>query len=496
MSAVHFSHVSFSYSSAVPILRDVSFDLGSGWTGLVGGNGVGKSPLLALIAGRHQPDAGHIVVEPGGLPPVLCDQRVDSPTSDIVEFGGDWSRDAVRLRASLELDTVSLDRWSTLSPGERKRWQIGAALVRRPEVLLLDEPTNHLDREARDHLLAALDAFDGCGVVVSHDRDLLNSLTTRTMRVAEHSVELWNAPYADARDAWTLEQQLASERRQKLRRDEAKLRRRLADQRRTAEQKDAERLRERRAAGIHDLDTRGAVATGRHASGQKAASRERSVTRAELQSVSSDIEAMPVTRDLGGDISFPGAPPRKEFLVRYAGPVMAGERALFDVDLAVRRGDRIRIAGPNGIGKTSVMMTLLAHLAIPDELALHLGQETTAAEARHLLGDLRALDAGDRGQVLSLVARLGADPADLLASDQPSPGEARKLALALGLGTPTWLLALDEPTNHLDLPSIERLEEALDAYGGALLLISHDDGLADRLTDSVWSVRRDGVDEA
>jgi ATPase subunit of ABC transporter with duplicated ATPase domains len=212
--------------------------------------------------------------------------------------------------------------------------------------------------------------------------------------------------------------------------------------------------------------------------------------------VSRDIEAMEATRELGGDISFPGAPPRKEFLVRYAGPVTAGERALFHVDLAVRRGDRIRIAGPNGIGKTSVMTTLLAHLAISEDLALHLGQDTTAEEAGRLLDDVRRLDSADRGRVLALVARLGADPADLLASDQPSPGEARKLGLALGLGTQTWLLALDEPTNHLDLPSIERLEEALAAYGGALLLISHDDELAERLTDSVWTVSSHGVHEA
>jgi len=493
MSAVHFKHVSFSYSSAVPIIEDASFDLGPGWTGLVGANGEGKTTLLSLITGAHSPISGSVSVEPPGLAPVLCVQRVDSLTSDIEEFAWDWDRDAVRMRASLKLDAEILSRWATLSPGERRRWQIGAALVAAPDVLLLDEPTNHLDAEARDLLVAALMSYTGCGVVVSHDRGLLDELTTKTLRIADGRATLWGGSYDAAHTAWEAARHEVIEKHSRLKREQAKASKRLGDQRRKAEQKDAERLRIKQNAGKHDLDARGAIATGRHAVGQKAGSKERETTRSKLEAITERVDATSIQKDRGGAVSFGFAPANKEFLLRYDDSVTAGGRVLFDADVAVRRTDRIRISGVNGAGKTSLLRHLVAAAAIPNDKVLYLAQETTASVARTLLDEVRSLPADDKGRVMSLVALLGADPKAILASNQPSPGEARKVALALGLGTPKWLLVLDEPTNHLDLPSIERLEQALLAYEGALLLITHDDALAQKVTDTTWEIRDDGI---
>jgi ATPase subunit of ABC transporter with duplicated ATPase domains len=102
---------------------------------------------------------------------------------------------------------------------------------------------------------------------------------------------------------------------------------------------------------------------------------------------------------------------------------------------------------------------------------------------------VRSLGGEDRACVLTLVAALGGDPERILATDSPSPGEARKLKLAFGLGTQVWAMVLDEPTNHLDIPAIERLEDALAEYPGAMLMVTHDEALANRCTSIQWRIQ-------
>lgn len=167
-----------------------------------------------------------------------------------------------------------------------------------------------------------------------------------------------------------------------------------------------------------------------------------------------------------------------------------GARAILDgISVSIHAGERIGLVGVNGAGKTTLVRALVEASSLPPDRLLLLAQDIGPGEAGRLLAEVRALPPIERGRTLSMVAALGVDPDRLLASAAPSPGEARKLAIATALGRRVWALVLDEPTNHLDLPSIERMEAALADYPGALVVVSHDDRFAARLTDERWLLR-------
>jgi ATPase subunit of ABC transporter with duplicated ATPase domains len=156
--------------------------------------------------------------------------------------------------------------------------------------------------------------------------------------------------------------------------------------------------------------------------------------------------------------------------------------------LALPREARVELRGENGAGKSTLLAALFQRNLVGAGL-VHVAQEISEREAAEGLDWLRGLAREERGHVLSVVAALGLDPERLLATAKPSPGEARKLAIARALARKAFGLLLDEPTNHLDLPSVERLQAALSAYPGSLLLVTHDDAFASALTDTVWEIR-------
>ncbi len=488
MSFVRLERVSFAFRDSVPILDQIDLQLSQGWSGLVGENGAGKTTLLRLLAQELSPDSGRVHVEPAGARIALCPQVLEKPGTDVEALAERADGEARRLKAQLGLDAEGLSRWSTLSPGQRKRWQVGAALARDPDVVLLDEPTNHMDAEARELLVAALRRFRGIGLLVSHDRALLEALADRTVRVVRGRVEVFALPYSKARAAWEAQAREAFCRRSCAQEEARRASRKLADARR--EREAAEQSLSNRGRAPKDREARSMGAKNLRGWAEARLGRQ---VRRQRESAERAAEAIPrvsVEADLGRSVflGFERAP--RPVLLSLDEPELRAGPALLlqDVKVQLRQGDRVRLEGFNGSGKSTLLAALCARSTLPPERLLLLPQELPSGAGAALLHEVRGLEREERGRVLSLAAALGADPARLLASEEPSPGEARKLWLALGLGRHAWAAVLDEPTNHLDLPTLERLEEALAAYPGAILLVTHDDHFAARCTRTVWRV--------
>ncbi|HTJ84193.1 MAG TPA: ATP-binding cassette domain-containing protein [Polyangiaceae bacterium] len=474
--------VGVAFVASSPVLHDVKVSLRSGWTGLVGANGAGKTTLLRVLAGELSPTEGRVSRRPSDAVLVHCPQDVAEIGSDVMAF----AEELTELHARLGLDPGALGRWATLSPGERKRWQIGAALAREPDILLLDEPTNHLDGSARRLLVAALRRFRGVGVLVSHDRALLDELPRSILRVHDARVTSYEGGYSDALRAWSEQRRAAEEEHVRAKTRARDLAVRLDDVRREQAAADRGRNAGTRMKGPRDHDARGGLAKGLAEFAEARAGRTVGVVRAELARAEREIPRIERDPTLGAEIFARYERAHSAVLLHVDADELG---VLRDVRITIGREERVRIAGDNGAGKTTLLSALVA--SRPDRI-LYLPQELDDVGA--LMGTLRELGSEERGRVLSVFAALGSDPARIAHRRDPtlSPGEARKLALSLGLGRHVWALVLDEPTNHLDLPSTERLERALEGYPGAIVLVTHDDRFASATTTRSLVVR-DGI---
>ncbi|WP_394830254.1 ATP-binding cassette domain-containing protein [Pendulispora rubella] len=483
------AHASFAF--ATPILTDVTLTLGPAWHGLVGANGAGKTTFLRLILGELEPEGGSLRWAPERARIVLCPQRVDVAGDDVLHFAGDDGAHARRLRARLALDGAGLARWAMLSPGERKRWQIGAALREDPDVLLLDEPTNHIDASARTLLVEALRAFRGLGVVVSHDRALLETLTSVTLRLDRRTLRAYPGNFTAAKAQWELEERRAMGEHDEARELARAAKRHLVDVRREHEAADRSRSMRAKSRDKNDHDARSFGRKIRIGWAEDRLGRRGEVARRAAEKAADAVPEVERMKSMGRSIFMGYERAHSPQLAAITGGVTlhAGVRELLrDVSVVVRREDRIAIRGDNGAGKSTLLRALLASSTVPRERLFYLPQDLDEGQGSALLAETMRLEPAERGRVLSLVAALGVDPERLLASRAPSPGEARKVAIAWGLGRHAWGALLDEPTNHLDLPSIERLEKALAAYPGTLVLVTHDQDLARACTHTTWHI--------
>jgi len=491
MSSVRFTRVSFAYDAGAPLLSDLSFELHRCFVGVVGANGAGKSTLARLACGALTPSSGVVVRTPALARVALCAQSNETLSDDVRALAEATSHRALRLMGDLELDPRALLRFHTLSSGERRRWQLASALASEADILVVDEPTNHLDDAARAVVVRGLKNHRGLALVISHDRALLQALTTSTLRVHAGTATLYDAPYDDARRMW----KAASESLRRTRCELLKKREALDASARSARatHESAERSTSARARmkNKNDHDARGLGAQFRADRAAQKTARAVHVRERALLTLDARIPDVVIDRTSGRAVRFAPVDVRRTRLVSLTlDELRAGERVLArDVHVWLDRGARVHVRGANGAGKTTLLHTLLAHI---DEKTradvLFVPQEIDDASTRALGAHLRELPRETRGTIMTLLAALGSDPTVVVGSALPSPGERKKLALALGLARGVHTLVLDEPTNHLDLPSVENLERALVDFTGTLVLVSHDDTFAARVTDRTWLI--------
>jgi ATPase subunit of ABC transporter with duplicated ATPase domains len=487
--SIQFQNVSFTYDRAAqPLIQDLSLHITQGWTGIVGANGVGKSTILKLATGRLQPQQGRVVIPEFAI---YCQQRTDNIPDQMPALMHALDGDAFRIKGKLGVEDDWMDRWATLSHGERKRAQIAAAMWQRPPVLAVDEPTNHLDAEAQDLLFAALATFQGVGMLVSHDRKLLDDLCHQCLFVEPPDAVLRPGGYSQGVRQAELERATIQKQRAQAKHDFAKIKREAAKRREAASR--ANGRRSKKGLAQEDHDARGKIDLARVTGKDGVDGKRLDQLAGRLSQARSKMEGFKIKKTYKMGIWITGAKSKRDTLFKLPAGSLAlgGDRWLHFPDLTMKPDDRIALIGANGSGKSTLIGHIMQTLNLLPEHVTYVPQEIDIHASNEIMTRARELPRDKLGRMMTVVSCLGSRPRRLLESLEPSPGEIRKILLATGIANEPQLIVMDEPTNHLDLPSIECLEQALMDCPCGLLLVSHDRRFLKALTHKIWHISVD-----
>ncbi|MFE0149871.1 ABC-F family ATP-binding cassette domain-containing protein [Nonomuraea sp. NPDC059007] len=476
------------------VLHQITFSVRPGERmGIVGENGSGKSTLLRLIAGVETPDDGEVTVSAAGGVGYLgqtldlpghhtVQQAIDAALAELraLEHGmqeaaqtqemdrygdlltafearGGYEADARVDKAIHGLGLARIERsrvLSSLSGGEQARLGLACALAAAPEILLLDEPTNHLDEQAMAWLEDRLREHKGTVVTVSHDRIFLDRVATAILEVEDGTLTRFGGGYTGF---------LAAKAAARLR----------------WEQAHAEWLEEIRQVREFAATTAHRVAVGRAMKDNNKMAYDRNAGRVQSSVASRVRQAQERLRRLE-DHPVP-RPPRP---LRFHGTFAPAEKRTGTLvqlgHLRIEAGDRFLIHGPNGAGKSTLLAAIAAEAGAR---AGYLPQEVTFNP------DKTVIETYGAAATTLMSTGLFRQEALQLTTGVLSTGQRRRLALAILLAGEYDLLLLDEPTNHLSLTLVEELEQALDGYGGALVVVTHDRALRRRFTGTEISLQ-------
>ena len=507
------------------IIDKASFHLNAGdKVGIIGRNGAGKTTLLNMLTGELPCDEGEFFVSQNmrigylkqrdnfssegtvleeiegifsGLRELeneiaeLSDKVAENPHDTGLinrldelqhrfdrEGGYTYKSEMIGILNSMAFDESFYNKKiSSLSGGERTRLALAALLLEKPDILLLDEPTNHLDIGTLKWLEQYLEAYRGTIMIVSHDRYFLDRTVNRIFEVENHKVYSYQGKYSD----------YAAQK--KLRR-ETELRAYNNQQREIARQE--EMIRRMKQRGTEHL-------------AKRAASREKRLDMLErIEHPESEMGKMKINFKenfpSGGDVIM------AENLEKSFGRGTEHRELFHGVNLDIKRGERICILGPNGVGKTTLLRVLLGELT-PDAGYLKIGHNV--AFGYYDQGQLLLSDANTVLEELKESYRLYTDTEMrsilgrflfrgeevFLPVGSLSGGEKARLSLLKLMLSGANTLILDEPTNHLDIESKEVFEEALMEFPGTVIVVSHDRYFLQRIPTRILELTQDGVIE-
>ena len=518
-----------SYGTDV-ILEDVSFHVNKGdRIGIVGPNGAGKSTLLKILTGEMSKDSGDIYMAANTQIGYLrqidtfhSDKTVIEEVNSIFEHFYKMEEDMEKMSQKIsqlseenasqeELDKLleSYDRLQQeygekggysykseirgmltsmafpeeyydkeidlLSGGERTRLALCCMLLKKPDLLFLDEPTNHLDIGTLKWLEQYLKSYDGTFIIVSHDRYFLNQTVKRVFEVHNHKMDIYEGNYT----------QFAQKKKQ---RREEELRKYNAQQKEIAKQE--ELIRRFKENGTEKL-------------AKRAKSREKKLEKMEIvDRPESEKGKMKIhfkeNFQSGKDVVY------AEDLAKSFGYGPNKNHLFENVNLDIKRGEKVCILGPNGVGKTTLLRMLMGQLE-PTEGYIKIGTNVDIGyydQGQRLLNDnLSVLEEVHetyrlytQQEIRSFLGRfMFKDDMIYVPVGGLSGGEKARLSLLKLMMSGANLLIMDEPTNHLDIESKEVFEDALMEFPGTAIIVSHDRYFLSKVPDRIIELKPDGV---
>ncbi|MGB3750142.1 MAG: ATP-binding cassette domain-containing protein [Arcobacteraceae bacterium] len=475
-------------NSTLPIFDNLSIEFEEGWSCIVGANGSGKSTLLQLISKE-------IILEEGSIKgndlTHYCTQSTQYPPDTLEDFMLTFNSKSFKIRNLLNIKDEWLYRWDDLSCGEKKRIQLAVALFEEPDILLVDEPTNHLDAKSKDIVLKALKSFKGIGILVSHDRELLDSLSTSTYILKNRNIMVFKTTYTNAISEYNTNTEYLEKNQEKQNQELKKLKKSIQNQHEKVSQ--SKKRMSKKDLGKNDKNSKTKIDLARFTGKDKNDGQE----LAKLKSKQSKLISNAVTTDktyaLGIEFNTTKYTNIFPIVIENKTLELSETKRLSYRDLSVNRYDKIGIIGENGSGKTSFLNDMLSKADFKNE-CLYIPQEISEEESKNLFDEINNLPNEEKGEVYTIIRQLSSDPIKLQDSFMPSPGEIRKLMIAKGLLNSPSLIILDEPTNHMDLNSIVCLEIALKQYNGTMIIISHDKTFLKNVVNDIWEFKQENED--